>query len=131
MTNNSDYSRDLHDAALEGDIKRVWQLLEQGADPNRKSATGYTPLQLAARNGRSESVEALLDAGAELDTRDSHGDTPLGMAMFATTGDPVATVALLLNAGADPDCENDAGKSARYLSKLMAHPQYKDLFTRY
>ena len=130
MTTNSEF-RDLHDAALEGDVERVRQLLDQGADPNRKNATGYTPLQLAARSGRSASVEALLDAGAELDVRDSHGNTPLGMSMFSTTGDAVATVGLLLERGADPDSKNNAGETPRHLSTLLMNQHYKDLFARY
>ena len=83
-------------------------MIEFGFSPNARNEFGETPLHAAAAAGDAETVRLLLEHGAELDARDANFDgTPLGYATVTsgehpnTNGDWVASVQLLLNAGAD------------------------------
>jgi ankyrin repeat protein len=83
-------------------------MIELGFSPNARNEFGETPLHAAAAAGDVDTVRLLLEHGAELDARDANFDgTPLGYATVTsgehrnTNGDWVATVQLLLDAGAD------------------------------
>jgi uncharacterized protein len=53
-------------AAAEGHLAVVERLIEQGADKNARSNTGFSPLLFAVREGRMEVTRALLKAGANV-----------------------------------------------------------------
>lgn len=55
-------------------------LVKKGADVNATTADQWTPLHLAAQNGRDQNVEALLKMGAYVNATDSIGQTPLYIA---------------------------------------------------
>lgn len=83
-------------------------MIELGFSAEARNDSGETPLHAAAAAGDAETVRLLLEHGAELDARDANFDgTPLGYATVTsgehpnTNGDWVASVELLLNAGAD------------------------------
>ena len=59
-----------------GNIERVQQLLQDGADVNSGTDAG-TPLTAASLAGRPELVELLLDNGADPDREDASGNRPL------------------------------------------------------
>ena len=91
-----------------GAADAVRLMIELGFSPNARNDSGETPLHAAAAAGDAETVRLLLEHGAELDARDANFDgTPLGYATVTsgehpnTNGDWVASVELLLNAGAD------------------------------
>ncbi len=67
----------------EGDLNRLKELAakQRGA---RLAPEGWSPLHLAARQGKLEMAQALLDAGADLEARDDLGRTPLFMAAMGT-----------------------------------------------
>jgi len=48
-------------------------LLDNGAEPNYRYATGYTPLLTAAANGHLEILKALLARGADLHAKSNDG----------------------------------------------------------
>ena len=89
----------LHWAALKGDAEMASLLLYAGA--NVKATTrinNYTPLLLAAREGRAAVIEPLVKAGADVNGKTANGTTPL---MFAAASGSVETVDALVASGAD------------------------------
>jgi len=58
------------------DGKMVQLLLDAGADPNIKTAKGYTALLGAAMEGNAAAAEALLKAGADPSAKGESGSTP-------------------------------------------------------
>jgi len=58
-------------------LETLHLLLERGADPNFRTATGKTPLMAAAQYGNLEAVPLLLEAGAYAAAADAEGRTSL------------------------------------------------------
>jgi cytochrome c len=94
----------LHDAAKEGDLARIEQLLDQGADINKR-AGGATALHYAILKGHINAAELLIQRGADINATSSLG-TPL---YFAASGGRTEIARLLLERGADVN----AGKRAQ------------------
>ncbi len=80
-------------------VELVRLLLDRGADPNCRSATGYTPVIHAACAERMDVIELLLAAGASPDGASSHNESALSI--LSRTGE-FREVARLLELGADP-----------------------------
>lgn len=82
------------------------------ADHNVKDALNRGVLHSAARGSNRASMEWMLEHDQQLgiDDRSDIGDTPLHEVVLE--GDNVDIATLLLDHGADPNIENDKGKSA-------------------
>jgi ankyrin repeat protein len=87
-------------AAHDGEVEKVKELLKQGVLCDALDPDGHTALMFAAFNGHSEIVLHLLDAGAEIDRRDILDRTAL---LYGATGPFPETVKILLDRGADPN----------------------------
>ena len=95
------------DAAMDGDVERVVELLRGGADVNAAQGDGMTALHWAAYNGSEELVSTLLYAGANSEAVTRIGSyTPLHLA--ARSGF-TGVVAALLDGGADPEAQTSSG----------------------
>lgn len=70
----------LHAAAGDGRTAVARVLLEHGADVNRQSDNGNTPLHLAVRWERYETAELLLARGADVTITNEDGRTPRALA---------------------------------------------------
>jgi ankyrin repeat protein len=89
----------IHEAAEKGDVRRVRELLDDGAPVYRTNNAGQTALHIAAREGQYEVAKLLLSRRAKVDTRDAFGMTPLDeaarhgyrdmVARFLARGGPV------------------------------------------
>ena len=74
-------------------------LVKAGADPKQTTATGTTPLMVAAASGSTETVTALLDAG--VDANGVESVRGLNALMFAASANRADVVKLLASRGAD------------------------------
>jgi diguanylate cyclase (GGDEF)-like protein len=81
-------------ASRAGDLKRVRQLLNSGANVNATDNKGNTPLMEAAFFKYPEVVQILLEKGADVSLRNNGGDTALIEAMRAGHADVVELLLL-------------------------------------
>jgi hypothetical protein len=94
---------DLHDAAQNGDIVKVRQLIEQGVDVNARDKDQNTPLDYAAwRGGNTDVVKLLIEKGANVNEVGEAG--PLHLA--ARTG-RTDVAKLLIEKGADVNARDN------------------------
>ncbi|KAI4256341.1 MAG: hypothetical protein L6R42_006278 [Xanthoria sp. 1 TBL-2021] len=89
----------------------IKMLLENSADPNIPSASGSSPLHMAARNSNDDTEVArdLLEYGADVDAPGEKGRTPLQIAAAANN---TAHLQLFLDCGASIDAQSDDGATA-------------------
>lgn len=102
----------LADAARDGELAPVTDLIAQGSDVNLAASDGSTALLWAAYHHHAEMAHALLAAGADPDVPNNFGVTPLVQA--SRTGD-AAVMEVLLDGGADITLAHPEG-----LTPLMA-----------
>lgn len=119
--------QELHYRALEGDIPGIRARLAAGDDISLQDRQGLTALPFAAQQSQTEAVRALLEAGAPVDPQDRFGNTPLWRAVFNSKG-KIATVQLVLAAGADLNIPNEAGTTPRDLAKRLGTEEVNSLF---
>lgn len=93
----------LVEAAYLGDLARVVDLLQKGANINGAMANGMTPLMAAAAAGDVQALSFLIAKGADLNAQDINGLTPL---VYAIQKERVAAATVLLDAGADREIED-------------------------
>ncbi len=93
-------------------------LAAAGADPDaRCPKTGRASLHRRACRALPEPIAALLDAGADVAARDLLGRTPLHhVTLGHTRGDVAKALALLVEAGADPDAADGNGETVMELA---------------
>jgi ankyrin repeat protein len=99
----------IHDAAMNGDLSRLRELLKQ--DPglvNARDDDGDTPLHVAAMYGQTEAIELLGELGADFNARNNYGSTPLHRA--AAYGQTEAAK-LLGELGAELEARDNKGQT--------------------
>jgi len=96
---------ELVDAAFQGDIQKVAQLLRLNINPNAFDRKGVNALAAASANGHSGVVKLLLENGADVNAKDPSYQLT---ALFpACGGNHAEVVKILLNAGADPNVKSN------------------------
>lgn len=118
---------ELYRAAANGDVKLVQALLAAGANPNGNDVK-FSPLLVAARNGRTDVVRILLDEGVNVDSIGSWGQTPL---METAWGGHVDTANLLLSRGADILRGYNRPGTALWQARLANQPEIVQLLMRH
>ncbi|MGE0616938.1 MAG: ankyrin repeat domain-containing protein [Bacteriovoracia bacterium] len=127
-------------AVYENRPEQVLAFVQQGADPNARTADSFRfpLLYLAATQARPATIEALLRAGANPNARDARG-TPIlvsVVAYFATLKHAgLETVRILLSHGADPNAIDRAyigdGRSALHLAAAYGHAELVEALLAY
>jgi hypothetical protein len=116
-------------AARAGVHEMVLLLLDKKCDVNQKSDDrGTTALVDAALGKNSEIVQTLINAGADVNAKSKDGQSALIIAVGL--GD-VATVRLLLKAGANADDPDRLGATARKYAQLFHQAEIVALFAKY
>eukprot|EP01125_Pyxidicula_operculata_P002896 TRINITY_DN1281_c0_g1_i1.p1 TRINITY_DN1281_c0_g1~~TRINITY_DN1281_c0_g1_i1.p1 ORF type:complete len:303 (-),score=37.35 TRINITY_DN1281_c0_g1_i1:116-1024(-) len=103
---SSNYTTDLCDAALTGDLDKVKQLTSKITiqEINTPNVRKQTALYCAVYGGHEEIVEHLLSfKNVDVNTQDIRGNTPLHIASFKSNSN---ILSLLLSYGADPSIRN-------------------------
>jgi ankyrin repeat protein len=81
-------SSELHRCAESGDLERVKQLVEGGANIEARDSLGSTALSRACLEGQLEIVVYLVEHGANVAHRGFEGKTPLHCACFGVNFSP-------------------------------------------
>ncbi|WP_461511939.1 ankyrin repeat domain-containing protein [Rhizobium mongolense] len=90
----------LHDAAREGDLDVISQLLSQGVDVNSRDESRETALIEAALSGQTRIAAQLIEASADIEAHNDRGFTALHAAAYSGS---VEIAELLLDHGAEVD----------------------------
>lgn len=105
---------DLFSAVYDEGSETMRRLLADGADVRvRESLRGWTPLHLAARQGRADLVELLAEAGADVHAEDPAGQTPLFPACGCGRREAAAA---LIHRGAEVNTADEQGASPLLLA---------------
>ena len=113
----------LINAAKEGDLKQVQELLDQGAEVDAKNENGITALMEAYGNGHMEIMQLLLEWEADVDARDTRTGTTIWMA--ASTLGQIDIVKLLLNGVLN--IKGNSGETALAQSSYVGWPEVAKL----
>lgn len=102
-------TQDMVRAAASGDLERLAQLLQAGADPNVTAPDWRSPLIHAAGLGRLDMVRVLVRAGAAVDWQDADKVSSL---ILAAHGNHPGVAEYLILSGADPLLTDRWGRRA-------------------
>jgi len=110
------------DAARDGDLDALKQLLADGADVHERDEQGWTPLNYAAGRGDAAAVKLLLEHGADVALTGRDNRTPR---MIARAAERTAVVEILTAAEKEKGVWEDPRASRPYcrayhLSELAA-----------
>lgn len=105
-------------AAWMKNAKAVKMLLANGAPPDGRDIEGWSPLHAAASRNDHEVMGLLLAAGGGVSVmaRDDKGGTPLH---DAASSNGAQAIAWLLDRGADPQIQNNAGKTPGDIARAL------------
>jgi len=112
----------IHLAAYLGDADKVKSFLDEGADVNEESESGYTPLHYAAMENSKEVAELLIAKGADINTKNNDGDTPLLLAI-----DQKDIAELLIAKGADINTKNRRGQTLLFYAAYFGQQSIAEL----
>lgn len=96
------------------ELDSLLRKINQGESINVKSDVGNTALMLAAWYGMRSLLKDLIADGAGLDFKNNLGETALMAAVLGT--DAFQCVSLLLEAGANPNLQDNNGNTALLLN---------------
>lgn len=117
----------LVNAAIDGNLAEVQDLIVKGADVNAEDRQGRTALGGASANGHPKVVQALLAKGADVNMQNDIGVTAL---MLASIGGRFEVVKILLGGGADVNAKTNKGSTALSVASASGHSQIVQLLKR-
>jgi uncharacterized protein len=93
-----------------GSVTEIQKAIRAGADVNKRSMHGGTPLMSAVKNPNAGVIALLVAAGANVNAQSTKGQTALMIAAMDNTNPKV--IIELINAGADVNAQNHYGWTA-------------------
>jgi ankyrin repeat protein len=107
----ADLNEQLLNAAEQGNLVKVQQSLDRGANVNYIGYFNRGPLHFAASNGRLPVVQYLIQAGANINAHDLFGYTPLH---YAVMSGHLPVAQYLIQAGANINDVNNFNETPLY-----------------
>lgn len=101
-----------------GDLGGVRTLLSEGASPEARDATGFTPLMFAVIHGHPAVVDALIAGGGRVNVQNRAGLTPV---MLAAINNHATVLRSLLDHGGDANARTRAGWTALTYAAWRGH----------
>ena len=102
------------DAAKDGNLEKVKELLESGSDINERGENDMTPLHRAAEQGHDEIVNYLISKGADVNAEAESRWTPLHRGAYNNHAEVVRLLSML--AGVDVNARDIFGQNALHLA---------------
>lgn len=99
----------LLNAANNGDIEAIKQLLKDGENVNVQDSNGRTPLMIATYRNDIKTATVLIQAGADVNIQDHIKNSPF---LYAGAEGYLEILRLTIQAGADPAITNRYGGTA-------------------
>ncbi|XP_049841942.1 ankyrin-3-like isoform X2 [Schistocerca gregaria] len=112
--------RRLIEAAKQGTVEELEELLAVGTDVGMGDNIRRTALHWAANRGHTEAVRSLVEAGAVVDARNYWQKTPLH---YATQNGHKAVVEVLVASSADPNTRDDDGWTPLHDAAFYGHAE--------
>src|SRR4030095_3479055 len=113
---------ELVEAAFVCDLRRVRDLLQQGADPNARDDEQRTPVFSAVLGGSLALLGLLLESKADVNARDQHGWTALHVAAEEVLPEMAA---LLVARGAHVHAADDEKSTPLHRAVFSARGRYE------
>ena len=118
--------RDLLRAIENGELARVVDLLDKGADIDKPDIYGFTPLIWATTAGNMEILNVLIDRGADINFTNEDGGTAL---YYAVTNGKVDELNILLQHGANPNVRFMDGETALDYARVRDWGEFPEIVT--
>ena len=119
------YQDSLIDAIRNMNVSGVKKALDSGADPNKLTSYGASPLVQAAWTNNLEIIHLLTDKGADI-----HLNTDFGCPLFAASAQGAMEAArFFIENKADLNCRDKSGKTPLMIAIYNGHPDIAKLLT--
>jgi len=109
---------DLYEASKKGNLEKVTELINNGADVNKMTTKGFFSLYIASQEGHTDVVEKLLESGADVNKMTTNGIFSLYIASQEGHTDVVKK---LLESGADVNKTTTHGFFSLYVASQKGH----------
>ena len=117
----------LHFAIYMKEEGKARSLIEGGADVNKRTPYGTTPLDRAVSGGFKDIVELLIAKGADVNSRDNWDWTPLHSAVYGNK----EMVELLITRGANVNARDGARRAPLWYAKNKRDPEIVELLKKH
>lgn len=121
-------SKNIYQAAAEGDIEEINLNLQNGTDVNEKNRMGYTALHAAIMQKQQESANFLIEKGADVNVVGGGGQTALHLAVKNGNKELVEKI---ISKGADVNIADSRGDNALTLSRQNQFTEITELLLQH
>jgi ankyrin repeat protein len=118
----------LHHAALHGHDLVVQLLMEEGADLETKTESGWTALHFAAFHGDQTVVQLLLDEGADVEAKTEWRETALHVTSLQNHAE---VIRLIIDKGGSPTAQDIRGRTPLHIAALEGASENVDILLKY